>query len=601
MSTKHGIWRSIIVCALPALILIQPAMVMAGYQVQRLSPGDDISQAQSPQINDNGWVVWQSSFGIELWKGGGEPIRIFDTNYDPSSPIQINNKGWVVWSGYDGHDLDIFLWKGGGSPINISNNDYNDRLPQINNNGWVVWEGYDGQDSEIFLWKGGGSPIKITNNMYDDYMPQLNNKGWVVYQGWNGQNYQLNVWKGSGNPIQISNNNLYPTDPRINDNGWVVWENYNDIMLWKGSGKAIKLNDGNTIGQMPDINNAGWVVWYGHHSGVVLWKGGGKPISIGPTIYGGPQINEKGWVAWTDLDGVNLWTGSGPAQIIFPEPLNPEHSYYEGQLPQINNNGWVVWQSQEFSLSPSDVYVARPENVNMYSYKFLYGNGDYYTGTVFAPLEKEYYVGLSWTKQDENGQPGIYQITSMGIYNNGYAKLAGQVYVDSYKDGESGKIFNPVHKGKAVGAAYLGSEVDYILKDGVAAYKFGQGYYEADVGDKYAFRYYYGNGDYYQGYVYQAPSASGYYPGLRITKKNELGLNGYYEILSMAWTGDTAKYGQVYVDWYNDADRAMAQLIRPLNYATPMGKKYLGSEVGYLVSVSDAHKFGQGYWEADEY
>ena len=60
---------------------------------------------------------------------------------------------------------------------------------------------------------------------------------------------------------------------------------------------------------------------------------------------------------------------------------------------------------------------------------------------------------------------------------------------------------------------------------------FGKGYYEANVGDKYLFRYTYGNGDYYQGYVYPTPGYV-YYPGYKLTKKNELGLSGYYQILS---------------------------------------------------------------------
>lgn len=36
------------------------------------------------------------------------------------------------------------------------------------------------------------------------------------------------------------------------------------------------------------------------------------------------------------------------------------------------------------------------------------------------------------------------------------------------------------------------------------------------------------------------------------------------------------------------------------NYTSPSGSNYLTSELGYIVSLSNAQKFGQGYGEADE-
>jgi len=34
---------------------------------------------------------------------------------------QINDNGWVVWQRYDGHDYEIYLYKGSGSPIQLTN------------------------------------------------------------------------------------------------------------------------------------------------------------------------------------------------------------------------------------------------------------------------------------------------------------------------------------------------------------------------------------------------------------------------------------------------------------------------------------------------
>ena len=72
-----------------------------------------------------------------------------NNDYDDYSP-QINDNGYVVWQGWDGSDWEVFLYDGSGI-IPLTKNTSNDRRPQINNNGYVVWDGYDDSDSEIFL------------------------------------------------------------------------------------------------------------------------------------------------------------------------------------------------------------------------------------------------------------------------------------------------------------------------------------------------------------------------------------------------------------------------------------------------------------------
>ncbi len=212
-----------------------------------------------------------------------------------------------------------------------------------------------------------------------------------------------------------------------------------------------------------------------------------------------------------------------------------------------------------------------------YTFRYTYGNGDYYQGTVYRAPGVGYYPGRIIERKNETGKTGYYEFLSM-TYTGEKTKY-GQVYVDLYKDGESGRSYAPLKKGQAVGTALLGSEQDSICQDGVTAYKFGKGYTEADVGDKYAFKYYYGNGDFYQGYVYRTPGV-GYYPGRIIEKKNELGLTGYYEILSMAYTGDTAKYNQVYVTRYHDGDRPTPKTLTPVNCTNPLGIKLFRQRSG---------------------
>ena len=234
-----------------------------------------------------------------------------------------------------------------------------------------------------------------------------------------------------------------------------------------------------------------------------------------------------------------------------------------------------------------------------YTFRYTYMNGDYYDGIVYRAPGVGYYPGRKITVKNETGRTGYYQLISM-TYTGDTAKY-NQVYVNTYHDGESNKNFTPLHKGQAVGTTLLGSELDYIGVDNVPDYKFGQGFYEADVGDQYTFRYVYGNGDWYSGLVYRTPGV-GYYPGRIIDKKNELGLTGYYELLSMTYTGDTAKYNQVYVNTYHDGETN--QNFTPINAAGPLGTALLASEAGYIIKTQTStspYYFGKGYYEADEY
>ena len=223
---------------------------------------------------------------------------------------------------------------------------------------------------------------------------------------------------------------------------------------------------------------------------------------------------------------------------------------------------------------------------------------DSYTGKVYASPKADYYPGWksAFTKTNENGQVGYYEIT--GVSCSGLAGTDyGKVYVDSYHDSETNTDVAPAHKGKAVGTNYLASELDYVGGNGAAVGRFGKNYYEADVADRYTYRYTYGNGDYYQGLVYAAPGSL-YYPGYKFTKTNELGLTGTYEILSMLYSGEKTKYGQVFVTNYYNSETKKSYT--PVNAIYPKGTTLLGSETGYIISTSLAHYFGKGYYEADE-
>ena len=237
--------------------------------------------------------------------------------------------------------------------------------------------------------------------------------------------------------------------------------------------------------------------------------------------------------------------------------------------------------------------------INAYSFKFSYSDGDYYTGTVYASSSYGYSVGYTQIVTDENGHTDTYTIT--GVTNGQDPSLAGEVFVSSYYDSASGKIYTPVDSTTAIGTSYLGSEHDYIIKSGVPEYRFGSSggtFYEADLAAyAYTFKLTYGDGDYYTGTVYAAPEY-GYSTSYTKTTTDEKGHTDTYTITGVTTGYNVSKAGQVYVTSYYDA--GSGKTYTPVSNGTAVGSSYLGSEHDYIIQtgISEFY-FGGGYYEAE--
>jgi hypothetical protein len=148
-----------------------------------------------PQINDNGYIVWEGYDGSD-WEiflyDGTNITQLTDNSYDDNEP-KINNNGYVVWSGQPtGTDTEIFLYDGTSITQITDDSYYDDRLYQINNNGYVAWSRLDGYNYEIFLYDGT-SITQITHKSigHDAVWPQINNDGYIVWQGYDGHDYEI--------------------------------------------------------------------------------------------------------------------------------------------------------------------------------------------------------------------------------------------------------------------------------------------------------------------------------------------------------------------------------------------------------------------------
>jgi pimeloyl-ACP methyl ester carboxylesterase len=319
---------------------------------------------------------------------------------------------------------------------------------------------------------------------------------------------------------------------------------------------------------------------------------------------------------WTDFGKVyvtNYYDGDNSKLSFTLNQTYPSSYNYLGTEKDAvsldsSDNGNIVsikGNSQLFGSFGEDNYEADFAVVKKFTFRYDYGNGDYYDGYVYADQNK-YTVGQYYDfklTNNEAGFNGKYYISAVTTEGN-WKKLKG-VYVTNYYDGDRSKQnYIPYYTSQGVITGYndLGSEEDYISEWGFGN-KFGNDYEEADVVivAKYSFRYNYGNGDYYDGFVYAEKYT--YQVGTTFDpnpNNNEAGFNGKYSINAVEITGKNYDLGKVYVTNYYDGDRSKQNYI-PLSYRDGLVTSYdgLGTEYDYISGFNSINKFGNDYDEAD--
>ncbi len=141
-------------------------------------------------------MVWEgydgSDYEIFLYDGSGgsgPPQKISNKlDWEDFSP-EINNNGWVVWVrrpryASDATDSEIFLYDGTGPPQQITNNSWDDRDPRINDNGTIVWNG----GGSIYLVKPWEAYSRYYFNFY------YNNGSGDYYTGYVYAPSYFNEW-----------------------------------------------------------------------------------------------------------------------------------------------------------------------------------------------------------------------------------------------------------------------------------------------------------------------------------------------------------------------------------------------------------------------
>lgn len=341
-----------------------------------------------------------------------------------------------------------------------------------------------------------------------------------------------------------------------------------------------------------------------------------RPSHTFQTTAEGGQTGEYGILQWKLQEYAGLSKGDvGMAGQVLVE------TYYDSESDNIYtpvSNGTAIGTAYLESEHDYIIMTGVPEyyfgggyyeaDLVTYAYDFTltYSGGDFYNGVVYATPEKGYDANYTLTTAAEGGQTGTYAITN--ITPGFEVALAGKVYVNTYRDSESGNTYTPVSNGTAVGTAYLTSESDHIINASVPDFYFGGGYWEADLGAVFTYTFTYGCGDYYTGTVYA--SQDRYFVGYTKGGLDENGQWSSYTITGVAsYLEDTTGYGQVTIAAYYDME--MKRVYIP---TFSWGSSYLGSESGF-INISSYPEifdpalgfpygimkfyFGGGYYEAD--
>jgi hypothetical protein len=313
-------------------------------------------------------------------------------------------------------------------------------------------------------------------------------------------------------------------------------------------------------------------------------------------------------------------------------------------LSDVKSGNYFV---EVYQYSGNTNYTLEMNTPNVaYTFTYNYGDGEYYKGYGYTQSGENFYTGqvINQSSPNETGYTGYYVIDS--ARPTSLTNYAGQVVVTEYYDkdtgftadmdssgGEAGHLhdnsltwkFGTGNSGlgSESGLAHIDNHTYGFDKDTFAVFN---NFREADLIPQqkdvaYTFTYYYGDGEYYQGYGYTKLGEE-YYAGQRINQSsaNETGYTGYYIINSAEPTSRTSYRGEVVVTKYYDKDSGLIADSIPnggepghlhdkdLQWNFGRGNSGLGSESG--LAHIDGHRYGfdttsfavfSNYNEADLY
>ncbi|MGI0483228.1 clostripain-related cysteine peptidase [Geminocystis sp. CENA526] len=408
---------------------------------------------------------------------------------------------------------------------------------------------------------------------------------WVTGETWNYISWAV----GQPDNYNGTDNFAY-----YNDTSWKNWNDYGYTTL---KGYIVEFEGTASLGTANDVIsvNTNKVGTYWDNDSSPNETGYNGRYFIESVTFGefGSQQNQVVVNSYYDMD-----TGYGQTTNLVNYVSYGVNGYYGlgSEADYATDTSWNSADSYFNYYSEADILY----HYQRYEFTYEYGNGDYYTGWGYAPLDT-YTVGiLEGTYDNETGNEGFYSITAVGEeIGNSTNNLNNYVYVSSYYDSDTGYGFADIlqdyyyyQDDGIFGYSGLGSESGYAYDaNGNASDSYFSNSSEADIlyrYQKYEFTYEYGNGDYYTGYGY-APLDTYTVGILEGTYENETGNQGFYSITAVGEeignsTNNLNNY--VYVSSYYDSDTGygFADILQDYYYYQDdgiFGYSGLGSESGY--------------------
>ena len=310
--------------------------------------------------------------------------------------------------------------------------------------------------------------------------------------------------------------------------------------------------------------------------------------AVGQVLSG--YTNETGYEGYYTIDSVGDTT-----KYLYSNNYVYVTGYYDGDTGygsaySVGGSGYSGFGSESGYAYNNSWYIDYFSSSNeadllfqQYNYTYYYGNGDSYSGYVYAAIGTYAAGQVLSSYTNETGYEGYYTIDSLGGTTN---QLYGYVAVSSYYDGDTG--YGSVYYVGGSGSYGLGSESGYVYSNNYSSYDTFSNSNEADlINQYYTFTYTYGNGDSYSGYGY---ADQGTYVAGQVLSDyyNETGNYGYYTIDSASDGTYSGNNHYVYVNSYTDGDTGYGSAY----YVSGNGYSGLGSESGSAYNYS---------WVADSF
>ena len=280
-----------------------------GFEIVEFAESDKLTR--SPLINNCGEIVYvQDRFEdsrVYLYDNGKiTRLTDFNNGLGVSSP-DVNDDGTVVWAQSmrrTPESAEIVRLENGERTVLGKG-----KSPSVNAHGRMSWEVFQSIDCNIhndIMYFDGAAIKRIFRSELTDQASEINDDDWIT---WGQQDFCVNPWIGDillyrrGSPTVIPSTATQVQLPTINNLGQIAWgTNEVGIELWQAG--QTKILAGTDKGNNPRLNNLGDIHFlrFDGPSGT-LWDGYLYRVSGGePTIH---RLTEDN--VW-NIDGdINDW------------------------------------------------------------------------------------------------------------------------------------------------------------------------------------------------------------------------------------------------------------------------------------------------------